>query len=323
MMLTGAGSTFDEPFFQTAFAAYSADNPLTVQYQAVGSGAGIQKFINNAVDFGATDVPMNQIEATLAAASGSPAVQIPIALGGVAIAYNEPKIRGTGGLRLDGPTLAGIFLNKISKWNDPSIRALNPGLVLPDVPIRPVHRSDSSGTTYIFTDYLSSVSSAWKAGVGTGKSVAWPSGGSDGKGSPGVANWVHRHEGGIGYVELSYAIAEHVPYIRIENQTGAFVVPTLDSVTAAAAQFPRVSPDHFSIVNAPGTQSYPIAGYSWVLLRQQQTDRSRGQALLKLFRWMVSNSGQAFATRLNYAPIPAVAQAQAVAGLNSIKGAGA
>jgi phosphate transport system substrate-binding protein len=289
----------------------------------VGSGAGIQRFIDNAVDFGASDVPMNNIEQTLSSVSGSPVVQIPIALGGVAIAYNEPKIRAGASLQLDGSTLANIFLNKITKWNDPAIEALNPGLQLPDAAIRPVHRSDSSGTTYIFTDYLSTVSPAWKSEVGTGKSVAWPNGGYDGKGSPGVADWVQRHEGGIGYVELSYAIAAHIQYMRIKNSAGSFVAPTLGSVTAAASQFPQVSASRFSIVNAPGAESYPIAGYSWVLLRQHPTDQARAQALQKLFRWLVSSDGQSFATHLNYAPIPSVAQSQALAGLDTLVGANA
>jgi phosphate transport system substrate-binding protein len=316
LVLTGAGSTFDVPFFQRAFAAYTQHYGVAINYRAVGSGAGIQQFIDNAVDFGASDVPMNQLEQSLAMSTGGPVVEIPIALGGVAIAYNEPKVVGKHPLQLDGSTLAAIFLGQITYWDDPAIARLNPGVRLPPDRIEPVHRQDSSGTTYIFTNYLAQVSHAWAMAVGTGKSVAWPVG-AGGMGSPGVASWLARHEGSIGYVELNYAIDNHIPYASMKNAAGVFVAPTLASVTAAAAQFPHFDAGNFSIVNAPGAASYPIAGYSWVLLRVRQADPAVGDTLVRLFHWLTT-TGQTIAGQLNYAPLPPVAQQRASTGLNSI-----
>jgi phosphate transport system substrate-binding protein len=315
-MVLGAGSTFDAPFFATAFPEYARGTPLVVNYQAVGSGGGIQKFIDGDVDFAASDVPMNQLELTLAQHTVGPVVQIPAVLGGVAIAYNEPRLVGNTRLQLDGPTLAAIFLGKITRWDDPAIVRLNPGLRLPDDQIHPVHRSDSSGTTYIFTDYLSAVSSTWAAGVGRGKSVAWPAG-FHGEGSPGVSQWMVGHEGSIGYVELKYAIENHLSYALIRNRSGAFIAPTVAGVSAAAAQFPTVSASNFSIVNAPGQGAYPIAGYSWILLRGHPRTQASGTALVKLFRWFTT-SGQRLAAPLNYAPLPLAVQAEATAGLATI-----
>jgi phosphate transport system substrate-binding protein len=312
----GAGSTFDAPFFATAFPTYSRSTPLVVNYQAVGSGSGIQKFIDGDVDFAASDVPMNQLELTLAQRTVGPVVQIPAVLGGVAVAYNEPKLLGNARLQLDGPTLVAIFLGKITLWDDPVIARLNPGLRLPADQIHPVHRSDSSGTTYIFTDYLSAVSPTWAAGVGKGKSVAWPAG-FHGMGSPGVSQWIASHEGSIGYVELKYAIENHLSYALIRNRSGAFVAPTVAGVSAAATQFPTVNASNFSIVNAPGQAAYPIAGYSWILLRGHPRTAESGSALVKLFRWFTT-SGQRLAGPLNYAPLPVAVQAEAAAGLAAV-----
>jgi phosphate transport system substrate-binding protein len=317
--LTGSGSTFDAPFFQRAFSAYPARNGARVAYRPTGSGAGILDFIDNKVDFGASDVPMNQIELTLAASTGSAVVQIPIALGGVAIAYNDPNIAGTSTLKLDGPTLAAIFLGTIVRWNDPRVTKLNPSIHLPPDRILPVHRADSSGTTYIFTNYLSAVSRDWSRAMGTGKSVAWR-GGFRGLGSSGVVTWMRGHAGSIGYVELTYAVARHMPYARLRNRAGAFVAPTPASISAAAAQFPHFSAQHFSIVNASGARSYPIVGYSWVLLRGHMSNKARSAALVKLFRWLIA-TGQQFAAKLNYAPLPAVARKRAIAGVSTVRGA--
>jgi phosphate transport system substrate-binding protein len=314
MSFVGAGSTFDLPFFKAAFKAYAQSHHVSVNYQGLGSGAGIKQFTANTIDFGATDVPMNSSELALANRTGSPTVQIPIALGGVAIAYNLTGI-GRGELRLDGATLAKIFMGKITMWNDPAITRLNPSLKLPNLSILPVHRTESSGTTYITTDYLTSVSSAWANTLGKGKIVSWPTG-LGGKGNPGVSAAIKQHPGAIGYVELAYAIDNNIPYLKLKNKAGAFVLPSQATVRAAAAQFPHVSYKRFSIVNAAGPMSYPIAGYSWVLLRQHP--RHDAAALVQLFHWTVT-SGQSYATQLNYVQLPTTVQRQALQALNGIK----
>ena len=299
--LTGAGSTFDAPFFATAFNAYGQTHPLAVRYDAAGSGAGIARFAANQVDFGATDVPMNDVELAAANRNGSGVLQLPILLGGVAITYNL----GSGfssPLQLDGPTLASIFLGKITRWNDPAIAALNPGVKLPDLAITPVHRSDSSGTNYIFTDYLSSVSTDWLLNAGRDKSVHLTTG-VGAAGNAGVAAAVKAHQGAIGYVELKFAIENSLPYMKIRNRAGQFVLPTSDTILAAANQFPNVDWQHFSIVNAPGATSYPIASYSWVLVRAHHANVVAGEALIRLFSWLTTN-GQTYAPSLNYVPLP-------------------
>ncbi len=317
--IVGAGSTFDLPFFSRAFPVYDQKNGISVNYQGIGSGGGIKQFPANTIDFGATDVPMNSSELAAATRTGSAVVhavvQIPIALGGVAITYNLPEV-GQRTLRLDSTTLANIFLGKITRWDAPAIQSLNPSIKMPDLSILTVHRSDASGTNYITTDYLSSVSSAWKKTIGIGKSVQWPSNSEGGKGNPGVSAAIKQHAGAIGYVELAYALDNNIPFAELQNRAGAFIFPTQATVKAAAAQFPRVSYKDFSIVNAPGQTSYPIAGYSWVLLRQHP--RSNAGDLVKLFRWMVT-SGQQYASDLHYVPLPPNVQKQALSALGSAK----
>ena len=312
--LVGAGSTFDLPFFKAAFTAYGRSHHVLVNYQGIGSGGGIQQFTANTIDFGATDVPMNATELAAAMRTGGDVVQIPIALGGVAIAYNLPGV-ARGQLRLDGATLARIFMGRITMWNDAAITRLNPSLKLPNLSILPVHRSESSGTTYITTDYLTSVSSEWANALGKGKIVSWPTG-LGGKGNPGVAAAIKQHAGAIGYVELAYALANNIPYLALENKAGAYVLPSQGTVGAAATRFPHVSAKTFSIVNAPVRASYPIAGYSWVLLRQHP--RRNGAALVQLFHWTVT-SGQSYAAQLNYVALPTAVQLQALQALNGIK----
>jgi phosphate transport system substrate-binding protein len=314
--LVGAGSTFDLPFFNAAFPAYQSKTGVSVTYSGIGSGGGIKQFTSNTVDFGATDVPMNASELQAAQATGSSVVQVPVALGGVAIAYNLPEVPRTKVLRLDAATLSNIFLDKITRWNDPAIAALNPGIHLPLTPILTVHRSDASGTTYIVTDYLSAVSKQWASAIGTGKSVSWPSNSLGGKGNPGVAAALSQHAGAIGYVELAYAITYKIPYAEIQNRAGSFQLPSQTTVRAAAAQFPHVSYKNFSIVNAPGSGSYPIAGYSWVLLRQHP--KANASDLVKLFKWLTT-SGQSYAAELNYVVLPANVQKLAAGELNRIK----
>ncbi len=301
IQLTGAGSTFDAPFFTAAFAAYHKLNPnVTIRYDAVGSGFGISRFSAGTANFGASDVPMTTAEQ--ATAEGGRVLQIPIDLGAVVISYNLNVGPLSQPLRLSGPVLAEIFLGQITYWDNPAIAVLNPGVLLPHEPIIVVHRSDSSGTTYIFTNYLSSVSSAWSNGPGTSKVVKWPVG-IGAKRSSGVAADVEHAPGAIGYLELSYAESHDLPYFAIENLAGAFVPPFAASVAADASKNPSVSASNFSIVNEAGTASYPISGFSWLLLYQHQTDRATGSALANLVDWMLYQ-GQSIAAANYYVPLP-------------------
>jgi len=302
--LTGAGSTFVAPFFAAAFAAYDRTHPVQVTYQAIGSGGGIIQFDQGTLDFAASDAPLARAQLAQAganAADGGPVVQAPVALGGEAIIYNLPALAGAA-LRLDGPTTARIFLGAITVWDDPAIRRLNPGLALPHQYIVPVHRLDGSGTTYIFTDYLSAVDPTWATTVGKGLGVEWPTG-LGGAGNGGVAASVVQQSGAIGYVELTYAINAHLPYAQLKNRAGAYVSPTPATVLAAATQFPRVTAAHASIVNAPGATSYPIAGYSWALIRSHLADTAHRRAVAALFRWIVT-AGQRYAAAVHYVPLP-------------------
>ena len=317
VQIIGAGSTFDNPFFSRAFYEYMhSGQGVTVNYQSVGSGAGIQQFIQKVVDFGATDVPMNSKEMAAAVAAGGPVVQVPVALGGVAIAYNVPGV--STHLKLSAKALANIFLGHITNWNDPAIAALNPGVSFPNLPIVVVHRADGSGTTYIFTDYLSHVSSEWSKNVGTGKTVNWSAPSAVGaKGTEMVAGQVSNVPGAIGYVELAYAMQNNIAYAEIQNKSGAFVLPTTASVQAAAGQKPGVNPSDFSIVDEGGAATYPIVGYSWAMLWKNQPDPTKGQQLVNLFRWVVT-TGQSFAQKVDYVALPATVQAEADRALASI-----
>ncbi len=299
--LTGAGSTFDLPYFTKAFDVYQKSHPVSVNYQAIGSGAGIQLFTQKTVNFGASDVPMNPTtELKAAIAAGGPVEQIPIDLGGVSISYNVPGVKS--GLHLTGDVLARIYLGTITRWNDPNIKRLNKKVRLPNLQIVVAHRADASGTSYIFTDYLSKVSDQWRGNVGTGKLPNWPVG-VGGKGNPGVAAVVQQTPGAIGYVELAYVIQNHMKEALLQNRAHRWVYPTLKSVSAAAAQFRHVSAQNYSIVDAKGKASYPIAGYSWVLVFRHQPDSTKGRALVNLLRWMVG-PGQKYAKGLDYAPLP-------------------
>lgn len=316
--LTGAGATFPAPFYTSAFYAYSqANQQVTVNYQPVGSGAGIQQFIKNTVDFGASDVPMAAADITSAGGPDT-MTQIPTTLGVVSIAYN---ISGVGKLQLDGPTLANIYLGHITKWNDPALVALNAGTNLPNEAITVVHRSDGSGTTYHFTDYLAKVSPEWMTNVGTAKSVKWPVG-IGGSGNQAVAQNVTTTEGAIGYVELAYVVQAGMHQAYIKNAAGNFLQASPAGATAAAATNTSVSPTNFSITNAPGANSYPIAGFSWVMLRTSFSDAAKGRAVVYLFKWLVTD-GQSTGGPLLYAPLPSAVQALALSNLKLIKVAGA
>jgi phosphate transport system substrate-binding protein len=317
--LLGAGATFPKPFFDAAFYAYNQKfSQVTVNYPGGGSGAGIQQLTKKLVDFGASDVPLKTSEAS---AMGGPdkVVQIASTLGTESLAYNLQGI-GDGQLKLTPDTIAGIFLGTIKKWDDPALKADNGGLNLPSQDIRVVHRSDGSGTTYIFTDYLSSVSASWKSQVGVGKSVSWKVG--DGaSGNAGVATRITQTPGAIGYVELAYVLQTKMTQAALKNADGNFVIPSAAGATAAANQFIGTSPTQFSIVNAPGKDSAPISGYSWIMLYKDQADKTKGTALVDLLYWLV-NEGQQYAVNLHYAKLPARMASYDIAVLKDVTSGG-
>ncbi len=314
--LNGAGSTFDAPFFSVAFTRYQQQHSrVTVSYSAVGSSAGIAAFGARHVDFGASDVPMTASEQ--AAASGGAVAQVPVALGGEGAACNLSLPAGAR-LHLTGPVLAGIFLGQITRWNDPALTTLNPGITLPDAPITVVHRSDGSGTTYIFSNYLSGTDPAWAARVGTGTTLDWPAG-EGAEGNPGVAATVYRTPFSIGYVEQAYSQGLLLPFAAIRNQAGNYVTPSTQSVAADAAQKPGITAAEFSIVNQPGATSYPISGYSWALVYTRQPGQATGQALVAMLDWL-THAGQAYAAANGYVPLPAQIQQLARTMLQRITG---
>jgi phosphate transport system substrate-binding protein len=314
--LTGAGSTFDLPFFTKAFEVYGGSHSVAVNYQGIGSGAGIQQFIAKTVDFGATDVPMDPTSDLPAAVkAGGPVQQIPIALGGVSIAYNIPGVKT--GLKLTPGVLADMFLGLITKWNDPAIKKLNPKVKLPSIQIVTAHRSDGSGTSYIFTDYLSKVSDTWRGKIGVSKTPNWI-GGVGAKGNDGVAGIIQETPGAVGYVELAYVLQNHMHEVDLQNAAKQYVLPTAKSVAAAAASFPHVSARNFSIVNSKAKTAYPITGYSWVLLYKNQTDKAKGKALTALMTWMVG-AGQKYAKGLDYVPLPKNVVSLALSQIKAIK----
>jgi len=316
--LTGAGSTYVAPFFALAFAKYHQVHPaVTVNYSAVGSSAGIAAISTQQVDFGASDVPMNASE--LAAAKGGPVTQVPDALGAEGIAYNLDLPAGAR-LHLTGPVIAAIFLGQITHWNDPAITVLNLGLTLPAAPITVVHRSDGSGTTYIFSNYLSSVDPTWAAKVGTAKTLNWPTGeGAEGNGS--VTSTVFRTPWSIGYVEQAYSQGLLLPFAEIRNQAGNYVLPTTQTIAAAAAQKPDITPTDFSIVNQPGASSYPISGYSWALIYTHQRSQATGQVLVTMLDWL-THDGQAYAAANLYVPLPSQVRQLALTMLQQVTGPG-
>jgi phosphate transport system substrate-binding protein len=316
--LTGAGSTYVAPFFALAFAKYHQQHPaVTANYSPVGSSAGIAAISARQVNFGASDVPMNASE--LAAAKGGTVTQVPDALGAEGVAYNLNLPAGAR-LHLTGPVLAAIFLGQITRWNDPAITALNPGLTLPAASIAVVHRSDGSGTTYIFSNYLSSVDPTWAAKVGTGKTLHWPVGeGAEGNSS--VTSTVFRTPFSIGYIEQAYSQGLVLPFAEIRNQAGNYVLPSTRTIAAAAAQKPAITPTDFSIVNQPGASSYPISGYSWALVYTRQPSQATGQDLVSMLDWL-THDGQAYAAANLYVPLPAQVRELAHTMLAQVTGPG-
>lgn len=319
LSLVGAGAAGDSDFFAAALAAYQPARAVAISYQSMAAGAGVRQFLANSVDFAASDVPLSADQLRGAVPRGGPVVQVPVVLGGVAIAYHLPEIDDTKQLRLDGPTLAAIFLGRIARWNDPAIAMLNPGVGLPAIPIVPLHRSDSSGNTATLTAYLAAVSPAWARSVGSGLTVRWPKG-IEAYGNTGVASQLLRAPGTIGYVEARYAANNQLLVAALRNRSGAFVAPNAASVQAAAAQFPQVSAAHYLLVDAPDRASYPIASYSWVLLRQRPIRAGTGSALVYLFRWLVT-SGQQIAANRGYVPLLPAAQHLSLLALAGVSGA--
>jgi phosphate transport system substrate-binding protein len=317
--LTGAGATFPNPIYGKWFDAYNQKNGIQINYQSIGSGGGIRQFTEGTVDFGATDAPMS--EAQIAAVSGN-VVHVPTVLGAVVVTYNLPSVGDTK-LRFDGTTLVDIFMGRITKWNDRRIATLNPGVNLPNVDLIVVHRSDGSGTSFIFTDYLNKNSREWRDKVGAASSVNWPTG-LGGKGNEGVTQQVKQVEGAIGYVELIYALSNNLPYALIKNPAGSFIEPSLASVTAAAASAKWTSNTDFrvSITNAPGANSYPISSFTWLLVRQDNPDAAKGKLIKDFLTWMISPEAQQMAAGLKYAPLPDEVIALVKARLGTLKAAG-
>jgi len=298
LTINGAGATFPYPIYSKWFDEYQKTHPnVRINYQSIGSGGGIKQLTEQTVFFGASDGPMT--DAQLQAAHGA-ILHFPTVLGGVVPVYNVEGV--TAPLRFSGSLLAGIYLGKVTKWNDPAIAQLNPGVKLPPNDIAVVHRSDGSGTTYIFCDFLSKVSPDFKQKVGVATSVSWPAG-VGAKGNEGVSGLVRQTPGAICYVELIYALQNKITFGDVQNSAGKFVTASLESVTAAAAGV--TMPDDFrvSITNADGADAYPIASFTWMLLYQHPTDKARSAAMVDFLKWALSD-GQKFAPGLGYAPLP-------------------
>lgn len=299
MLINGAGATFPYPIYSKWFDVYQSINPdARFNYQSIGSGGGIKQITAGTVDFGATDGPMTDQQ--LAAAPGR-LFHIPMVMGAVVATYNLPGV--DKGLKLTPDVVADIFLGKVTKWNDPRIVSVNSDLQIPDMPIIVAHRSDGSGTTFIWVDYLSSVSGEWKLKVGKGTSVNWPVG-LGGKGNEGVAGIVKQTAGALGYVELSYALKNNLAYAFIQNKSGNFIEPTIESTSKAAAGVPIPSDFRVSIVNSPNPEAYPVSGFTWILVYKNQSDPVKGKAIVDFLKWAV-HDGQQYADDLLYAPLPA------------------
>jgi phosphate transport system substrate-binding protein len=312
MAINGAGATFPYPIYSKWFDAYAKVDPsVRFNYQSIGSGGGQKQILSQTVDFGASDGPMS--DDNLAKAPGK-ILHIPTVAGAVVISYNLP---GSPKLKLDGDTIAGMYLGQIKKWNDPKLTALNPGTKLPDDDIVVVHRSDGSGTTFIFTDYLSKISPEWKTKVGANTSVNWPTG-LGGKGNEGVSGQIKQTPGAIGYVELIYAIQNKMPDAQVKNAAGQFVEATIESVTAALSTAEIPDDFRFSMTNAPGKDAYPICGATWLLVYQQQKDPAKGKKLVEFLKWSM-DKGEEMAKNLDYAPLPENVQQRVVKRIDEIK----
>lgn len=297
--LNGAGATFPNPIYSKWFSEYNKLHPdVQINYQSIGSGGGIRQVLNGTVDFGASDGPMSDEQL---AQSKTKILHIPTVLGAVVPAYNVPGISGE--IKFTPEALAGIFLGKITNWSDPALAKVNPGVNFPNQPIIVIYRSDGSGTTFIFSDYLSKISKDWSNIVGKGTSVKWPIG-MGGKGNEGVAGQVRQLQGSIGYVELIYAVQNKITYGSVRNAAGNFVTATLDGVTEAAASVKTMPADfRVSITNAPGKTAYPISSFTWLLIPTPAKDPKKGKIIADFLDWMV-NDGQKMTSQLSYAPLP-------------------
>jgi phosphate transport system substrate-binding protein len=297
-MITGAGASFPYPLYEQWAQNYQKQTQININYQPIGSGGGIQQIIAKTVNFGASDKPLSTAELTK-----NQLTQFPTVVGGVVAVVNIPGLEKKS-IRLSGPVLADIYRGKITHWNDPLIIALNPGVTLPKQIITVVHRSDGSGTTFLFTHYLSDVSPDWKTSIGADTNVAWPAG-VGGKGNEGVTSYVQRIKGSIGYVEYAYADQNHLNYALLQNQAGHTVSPSLNSFAAAAKYAHWSSANHFGeiLTNEPGADSWPIVGATFILLNTTPADAEKNQEVLKFFDWAYHH-GQADALKLNYVPLP-------------------
>jgi phosphate transport system substrate-binding protein len=315
--LTGAGATFPYPLYSKWFDAYATKSGVKINYQSIGSGGGIRQLSEQTVDFGASDAPMSDAE--MAKAKGGTVLHIPTALGAVVIVYNLPDLGAP--LKLTGDVIAAIFQGQITKWNDARIAALNPTAKLPATDILVVHRSDGSGTSYVFTDYLASVSPAWAAKPGKGKEVQWTVG-LGAKGNEGVAGQVKQTPGAIGYVELAYATQNKMSMASVKNAAGEFVAPSIASVTAAAAgaagKLPANTDYRISVVNAPGAGAYPISSFTWIIAYVKQVDAAKGKKLTDFLRWALTD-GQGMESSLDYAPLPEGMRTALLTRVDSIK----
>lgn len=312
MLINGAGATFPYPLYSKWFDQYTkVDGSVRFNYQSIGSGGGQKQILAQTVDFGASDGPMS--DDNLSKAPGK-ILHIPTVAGAVVVTYNLPEVPK---LKLEGAVIADIFLGKITKWNDPRIEALNPGVKLPSTDLVVVHRSDGSGTSYIFSDYLSTVSKDWETSVGRNTSVKWPTG-LGAKGNEGVAGQIKQLPGTIGYVELAYAHQNQLPVSELKNAAGAFVTASVESVTEALGTAKIPEDFRFSMVNAPGEKAYPIAGATWLLVYEQQKDADKGRKLVEFLNWALSQ-GENMASSLDYAPLPSTLRERVLERIKTIK----
>src|SRR2546430_14018323 len=317
-ILNGAGATFPNPIYSKWFSEYHKLHPdIQINYQPIGSGGGIRQVTEGTVDFGASDMPMTDTQLQEAKSKLKTSIlNIPTVLGAVVPAYNVPGV--TVEVKFTPAALAGIFLGSITNWNDKAIASANPGVNFPNQEIIVVHRSDGSGTSFIWTDYLSKVSSEWRNQVGSGTSVKWPKG-LGGKGNEGVAGSIRQLSGSIGYVELIYAVQNKIPYGSVQNAAGIFLKASLESVTAAAASAPKMAADfRVSITNAPGNDSYPISSFTWVLIPAQSKDAAKGKILADFLNWMVDD-GQKMTAALTYAPLPEAVEQKVKEAIKQVK----
>ena len=312
--LNAAGATFPYPIYSKWFNEYHQQHPeIEINYQSIGSGGGIAQLKAGTVDFGASDMPLKD---DAVKQMPMPILQLPTVLGSIVPAYNIPGVKEE--LKFTPQIIAGIYLNEITSWNDKAIAAANPGVKLPNTSIVVIHRSDGSGTTFVFTDYLSKISSEWKSRVGSSTSVSWPVG-LGAKGNEGVAGMIRQMEGGFGYVELIYALQNKITFGPVQNASGNFVKASLESTTAAAAGAKMVGEDfRVSITNAPGKDAYPIASFTYLLIPKQWKDGTKQKATFGFLDWML-NSGQSMITQLNYAPLPDAVKEKELAVIKAIQ----